>query len=128
MHDFNPGIRPSGLFWIAQVPDSAVTIRGETIHLDVDGLSVVDDFVFLGGGGNPSKVSLHLTYAASGPVRQVRATSTDPTSPFSWSGEFRNDIATGVLSGTNSLGFTFKAPVSSFFGELGRERNGFFLH
>ena len=128
LHDFNPGIRPSGLFWIAQIPDSAVEIEDDAVELNVDNLSVVDDFVFLGGGANPSKVSLHLRWKADGQTRHVREGSEDPTSPFNWAGELRLAAATGSLSGSNSLGFSFHGRVSSFFGETGTERNGFFVH
>ena len=128
MHDFNPGIRPSGLFWIAQIPDSAVAIQGERVRLDIDGVPVVDDIAFLGGGNIPARINLHIGWTASGPMRQVRATSLNPTDPFSWSGELRLATATGTISGSNSLGFSFLVSPLSFFGELGTERNGFFLH
>jgi hypothetical protein len=33
VHDFNPGIYDTGLFWIIQVPDDALTMVGNTVKL-----------------------------------------------------------------------------------------------
>ena len=89
MHDFNAGVRPSGLFWIAQVPDSALIIMGETVRVRVENVPVVDNLFFMGPGNTAATVSFDVTWTAFGKMRQIRPTSSDPTSPLDWAGEFR---------------------------------------
>lgn len=138
LHDFSPGILPSGLFWIVKVPDSAVQITDDTLTIHLDNIPEVDAFTFppaLGNGISPIplvsvKVSFDVTYRKSGMSHRVYATSSDPLSPFHWAGK--------MWEATNSGTFTVKYDDGSFsasgsfsssgnFGEMGTERNGSFL-
>jgi len=46
VYDFNGHIRQSGLFWIVQVPDSAVTMNGDKVSVHLTEANVVDNGVF----------------------------------------------------------------------------------
>jgi hypothetical protein len=128
LHDFNGGIRQSGIFWIVQVADDALKIEGLTAKLHVENASVIDDFQFLSPGGVPATVSFDMTWTASGPVMHFQPQSSDSTDPANFAAEFRLATATGTFSGSES-GFSFTGTGSSegVFAEMGTERNGFFL-
>ena len=130
MHDFNPGIRPSGLFWIVQVPDDALQIKGNNVTVRLKDVAVSDNFFFLGPGNVASTVSFEITYTRSGAPRQVRPVSSDPTSPFSWAGEMWMATAVGSFTASYSGGgFSAQGNLDStgLFAEVGTERNGFFV-
>jgi hypothetical protein len=102
--------------------------RGLMARLHVVDAPVIDDFTFLAPGGVPATVSFDLTWTASGKVEHFRPQSSDPADPTNFAGEFRNAVATGSFSGSES-GFSFTATGSSagIFAEMGTERNGVFL-
>jgi hypothetical protein len=131
LHDFNPGITPNGVFWIVQIPDSAVQITGDTLTIHLENVAVVDQFQFPGGAGNvPARVSFDITYTKSGAPRRVRPTSHDPLSPFTWAGEMSMATNSGGFSvayndGSFSAQGSFRS--SGLFGEMGTERNGSFV-
>lgn len=121
-------MRHSGLFWIAQVPDSALVVEGDTVRLRVREIPVVDSTFFLGPGNTFATASFDLTWTASGPVEHFRPLSSDPKDPTNFAGEFRSAVVAGsftVFEGD----VTFTGTVSSegIFAEMGRERNGSFL-
>jgi hypothetical protein len=136
LHDFNPGIQPDGLFWMVQVPDSAVVASGNTVRVRLNNVSVADQFTFFDplppSGNVPSVTSLEMSYTRSGAPRQIQPTSTDPTSPFDWAGE--------IWTATGTVTFTAAYTDGSFavqgsgrsapgdFGEMGTESNGVFVH
>ena len=130
MHDFNPGITPNGVFWILQIPDSAVQITDKTLTIHLQNASVVDQFQFPGGTGNvPATVSFDITYTKSGAPRHVRPTSADPLSPFTWEGQMWMATNAGTFSvsyNDNSFSATGSFSSSGSFGEMGTERNGSF--
>jgi hypothetical protein len=131
MHDFNPGITPNGVFWILQIPDSAVQITDKTLTIHLQNSSVVDQFQFPGGTGNvPATVSFDITYTKSGMPRHVQPTSTDPLSPFTWAGEMWMATNAGTFSlsyNDNSFSATGSFSSSGGFGEMGKERNGSYV-
>ena len=135
MHDFNGGDDP--LFWTVQIPDKALSMGGDgKVRLHAVDVPVVDDLTLFGEAEIPSTVSFDVTYTPVGTVRHLRPTSSDPTDPHSFAGELRFAKSSGVFAGTNSLtGFSFVATATNdtpdfpglVFGEMGTERNGFFL-
>lgn len=96
---------------------------------------VVDSFSLFGDTEVAAKVSFDVTYEPFGKVRHLRPTSSDPTDPHSFKGEFRFAISDGTFAGSNDLGFSFIATATNdtpdfpglVFGEMGTERNGSFL-
>jgi len=134
VHDYNPGIAPSGLFWTIRVPESAFSRDENSATISLGDLGIVDSFQFLSGVEVPATVSYEITWTATGPVRHLRPVSDDPLDPRNLAGEFRDALATGTFSGRSvtALGgseFTFEGNASSEFvwAEMGTERNGWFL-
>jgi hypothetical protein len=136
VHDFNGGIRPSGLFWTVDLPDDAFrfTSNGRHALLKAKDVPVVDSFTFLPippVNVIPATVSFKVRWEATGPLMELGSgTAAEPTDRAAFLGRFREARATGSFSG-RELGFSFKSdPGASSdrgFAELGRERNGAFL-
>lgn len=129
VHDFNPGIRPSGLFWIVQVPEEAVVTRGGTATLHIENYPVTDNLTFLGSAQIPATVSATVTWSTFGEVQHFRPTSSDPTAPSAFAGEFRlaNTTASFLVSEAGFSAQSSNATSSGLFAEMGTERNGVFL-
>ena len=142
MHDFSPGILPSGLFWIVKVPDRALTVShdGKTLSIHLEDVPLADAFTFPPALGNgitpyavvPMKASFDVTYTRTEPeVRhRIRPMSHDPISPFNWVGEMWDATNSGTFSmsyddGSFSASGSFSS--SGNFGEMGTERNGSFV-
>ena len=133
VHDFEPGIRPSGLFWTIPITPSAITVNPVTgtASLHVTNLAVPDYGNFFNAISPapdpppmPSHVSFEVTWAGRGEVRDVdddvfdfsgRYVVSDATIAFT----ARNDGA-GVIYQSNPGGQV------SFDAGVGRERNGIF--
>lgn len=139
LHDFSPGILPSGLFWIVKVPDSAVQISpdGSTLHIHLEQVPLIDALTFPPGTGNgitvfptiPATATFDVTYTKTGNHRHIRPTSRDPVSPFNWEGEMWDATNSGTVSVIRADGFSASGSFSSSgnFGEMGTERNGSFV-
>ena len=140
---------PDGLFWIVKVPDSAVQISpdGYTLTIHLENVPVVDAFSF--PPPVPSnfaadevdispyqliraRASFDITYTKTkGTERRIRPATDDPLSPLNWAGKMWDATNSGSFSvayddGTFSASGTFDS--SGNFGEMGTERNGFFVH
>ena len=139
---------PNGLFWIVKVPDSAVQISpdGNTLTIHLENVPVVDAFSFpppVPGNFAADEVdispyqliraraSFDITYTKTkGTERRIRPATDDPLSPLNWAGKMWDAINSGSFSvayddGTFSASGTFDS--SGNFGEMGTERNGFFV-
>ena len=139
LHDFSPGILPSGLFWIVKVPDSAVQINGDTLTIHLENVPLIDAFTFppaLGIGITPftvvpMKASFDVSYTKSGNRHRIYPTSHDPISPFNWAGEMWDATNSGSFSmayDDNSFSASGSFSSAGNFGEMGTERNGSFVH
>jgi hypothetical protein len=140
---------PNGLFWIVKVPDSAVQISpdGSTLTIHLENVPVVDAFSFpppVPTNFAPDEVdispyqliraraSFDITYTkTAGTKRAILPTTEDPLSPLNWAGKMWDATNSGSFSvayddGTFSASGTFDS--SGNFGEMGTERNGFFVH
>ena len=140
---------PDGLFWIVKVPDSAVQISpdGYTLTIHLENVPVVDAFSF--PPPVPSnfaadevdispyqliraRASFEITYTKTkGTERRIRPATDDPLSSLNWAGKMWDATNSGSFSvayddGTFSASGTFDS--SGNFGEMGTERNGFFVH
>jgi hypothetical protein len=122
---------------MVQVPDSAVTVSGDSVTISLTNVAVVDQIQFPGGTGNnlgmagaPATLSFSITYSKSGNPRRVRPTSSDPLSPFNWAGKMWDATNSGTFSlAYNDGTFSAQGSFSSAgnFGEMGFERNGAFV-
>jgi hypothetical protein len=139
---------PNGLFWIVKVPDSAVQISpdGNTLTIHLENVPVVDTFMF--PPPVPSNIasdevnispyqlirartSFDITYTKTpGTARRIRPETDDPLSPLNWAGKMWDATNSGTFSvsyddGSFSASGSFAS--SRNFGEMGTERNGFFV-
>jgi hypothetical protein len=142
---------PNGLFWIVKVPDSAVQISpdGNTLTIHLENVPVVDAFTFppaVPTNFAPDEVnispyqlirartSFDITYTKTpGTARRIVPSTDDPLSPLNWAGKMWDATNSGSFSvayddGTFSASGTFGSGSSGNFGEMGTERNGFFVH
>lgn len=83
-----------------------------------------------------ARTSFDITYTKTpGTARQVHPSTDDPLSPLNWAGTMWDATNSGSFSvayddGTFSASGTFSSGSgpSQNFGEMGTERNGFFVH
>ena len=83
-----------------------------------------------------ARTSFDITYTKTpGTARRIRPSTDDPLSPLNWAGKMWNATNSGSFSvayddGTFSASGTFGSGSgpSQNFGEMGTERNGFFVH
>jgi len=130
VHDFNPGIRESGLFWTLPVDGDAVAfnLEGGSASLAVDDLDEEDYHnlhnALVDGPSDPASVSFEMRWQAIGDSMNV----TDPVHRFT--GRFRLS-AVQIEWTANAPGFHFASdPASSTHNVrsvIGRERNGVFF-
>ena len=134
IHDFNPGIAPSGLFWTILVPNDAVRVnlRTQTASFAYDSLAVPDfhDFTNSLLARRPHCRDSRPS-TCNGAARRAR-----PRSAIRGKlrGVFFQDTATITFTVASPAqnNFTFTSdPAStstSQFAEIGVERNGVFFH
>lgn len=129
VHDFNPGIRKSGLFWTLPVDESAlqVDVEAGTARLalkdfDMDDYGNLENALKEGPEVDGS-ITFDMIWTATGDPFNV----SDPVHTFAG----RYSIANVDISwtGSNESGFSFTSSpgvtqVKSYFG---RERNGIFF-
>jgi hypothetical protein len=131
VHDFNPGIRPNGLFWTSLVSpgDVKVDLAEGTATLAVRNIHQIDHFDFenaILGNGDPPKpaiVSFTVKWTASGPVNNWD----NPAQHFR--GQFRDAVAQMEWSGRSGDYVFQSAPLETSVNvasELGSEANGVF--
>jgi hypothetical protein len=138
VHDFNPGIQPSGLFWTAPIDRGSVRVDlGEgsaSLHvadLDVEDYGNVVN-ALKDGPSVPASVNIDISWKNGGggdgddddnndgPIRIRNA-------DVGFAGEYVRNTATLVWSASES-GFRFRSdPLVSGFAEIGHERNGVFF-
>jgi hypothetical protein len=122
---------------------------GNTLTIHLENVPVVDAFTFPPTpptSNAPDEVnispyqlmraraSFDITYTKTpGTARRIRPSTDDPLSPLNWAGKMWNATNSGSFSvayddGTFSASGTFGSGSPANFGEMGTERNGFFVH
>ena len=140
LHDFSPWVLPNGLFWLVNVPDSAVQVTDDTLTIHLVDVPTVDALSFppppqaVPGISPiqlvPATVSFDVTYTKTGNERKIKPASHDPLSPLAWAGEMWDATNSGTFAlsyndGSFSASGSFDS--SGNFGEMGTERNGVFV-
>ena len=130
IHDYNPGITASGLFWTIRVPDSAVVVdRRVTTARYVQRDLTVFDYVnvwtaFAGQPTGTATVSFDTRWKATGKPFRFR----DSTKRFS--GIYQLAQSTIEWKATGS-GFSFETDPArtsrTTYAAMGREGNGIFF-
>lgn len=127
VHDFNPGIEESGLFWTAPIDRGGVRVNlgagSASMHvadLDVEDYGNVVN-ALQDGPSVDASVSFDVDWSGVNERVKIRNSQTD------FAGEFIRNTATAVWSASES-GFSFQAdPLGGGFGTIGHERNGSFF-
>ncbi|HYL62446.1 MAG TPA: hypothetical protein VE077_07465 [Candidatus Methylomirabilis sp.] len=124
---------------------------GNTLTIHLENVPVVDAFTFPPSVPNNfasdevnispyqlirARTSFDITYTKTpGTARWIRPETDDPLSPLNWAGKMWDATNSGSFSvayddGTFSASGTFSSGSgpSQNFGEMGTERNGFFVH
>jgi hypothetical protein len=128
LHDLNPGILPSGLFWTIEIPKKSIQInlgKGRA-SMKVDDVPILDDVY---GNPPPTPGSVSFTVVWSDVDERLKIRNDDPVYG-GFAGIFIRNTA--QMEWTATVGdFTFvSAPLatsSSLFAEIGHERNGIFF-
>jgi hypothetical protein len=134
VHDYNGGIPPSGLFWTVELPPDAFWVSEKQKHarLHLHHFPLIDTFTFLG----PHDTQAVLSMTIEGEALEERVAlgsgkEVPPTDPAAFWGRFAKARSTAHFSG-RQLGFSFESDpgvsTDKGYAEIGRERNGIFLH
>jgi len=127
LHDLNPGIAPSGLFWTVETPGAGihVTLGNGSASMEADDVPILDD-IYGAPPPTPGFVSFRVVW--SGVNERLHIRNDDPIYG-GFAGAFIRNTAQMEWSATVG-DFTFvSAPLatsSSSFAEIGHERNGIF--
>ncbi len=132
VHDFEPSILPSGLFWTVPISRSAISsqpARGRARFAESD--MAVPDFHDFGNAVSPSPTSVpgHVTFD----VRWTRAGAVQKISDatFGFAGQFIPSSATIRFAvSDDGTGVVYKSDDAgqvTIGGGVGKERNGVFF-
>jgi hypothetical protein len=135
IHDLNPGILPSGLFWTIEIPRDGIQVHlGKGVaSMEANNVPILDygDFgnALFGSGPAPTPGVVSFKVTWSGVDERLQIRNEDPVFG-GFAGEFIRNTA--QMEWTATVGdFTFVsdplATSSSTFAEIGHERNGFFF-
>jgi hypothetical protein len=132
VHDFEPGIAPSGLFWTVPVSPSSIIVNPETgtATLRVRDLAVPDFHDFLNAiGPTPTTMASHVSFEVRWSGGRVKTPVNDST--FDFSGTFIESDATIEFTARNDASSVVyrsdPAGQHSQAAGVGRERNGVFF-
>jgi hypothetical protein len=126
VHDFHPGIPPSGLFWTEAIPLDAVLLdldRATASFRLVD--FAMPDFIGEGQGlrelSIPALVSMEIIWQGNGTTLSI----SDPSNEFD--GSYQECEATIEWSASTE-GFSYRSEVvtETRFAQIGRERTGIY--
>ncbi len=133
VHDWEPGIRPSGLFWTIPITPSAITVNPitGTATLKATDLAVPDYGNFFNAispapdpAPAPSHVSFEVTWPGHGEVSEI------DDDGFDFSGRYIvSDATIAFTARKDGADFTYQSNPGgqiSFDAGVGRERNGIF--
>lgn len=129
IHDFNPGIRASGLFWTQAAPTGsvAVDLDAGTASLVATGLAQKDFFNIVNAlfGGGPTPVPASVSFDVRWSGRSSTGKVDDAANDFTFN--FVQGAATMTWTVTSSgATYTSAGPSTNVFAVIGKERNGLF--
>ncbi len=129
LHDYEPGIRPNGVFWTVPISPRSVRVdlRRGTASFKLQNYPIRDfhtfEYSLTSGSSLPARVSFDIEWL--GPTTPFRVDKADQQ----FRGDFRQGRVTAQWS-SRQEGFSFQsAPAhatSSVFAAVGHERNGVF--
>ena len=127
MHDFHPAIAPSGLYWVARVPDGGLSVSadGRSATLELTNVVVIDQpkWPALDATATPARMSVRAIWKAT----DERIVYTDPQKHYRVEG-YRAAMQLEAQVEVPSLGFSWKsdplATSRAAFAIIGEETNG----
>ena len=127
VHDFNPGIEASGLFWTTPIERDSVRVdlgagsaALHVVDLETEDYGTVVN-ALQDGPSVEAGVSFNISWSGADERVKIRNRTTG------FAGAYVRNAATLVWSASTS-GFSFQAdPLVSRFAEIGQERNGIFF-
>jgi hypothetical protein len=127
IHDFHPPIAPSGLYWVAAVPDSNVNVSADekTITLELENVPVVDQpkWPALDAEATPARMSFKMVWKSNGEAIVIE----DGSKQFRFSGT-RASCQMEARVEVPSIGFSWKSDAletsKADFAIIGQEVNG----
>jgi hypothetical protein len=131
LHDYEPGIAPSGLFWTIPIAASTIQVNpgSGVARLTATDVAVEDYHDFFnaigGGASTPARVSFDVRWSGGGDRERIRDDS------YGFVGEF--------VSGPAEISFTAVSDGKTYTSDageqtsplppaVGTERNGIFFH
>jgi hypothetical protein len=130
VHDYNPGIPPSGLFWVTRIPEDAVEFHlgSGKASMDVEDLALSDYGNILHALLDENEVPAEISFSArwKNVIQQVDLHDAEN----SFEGHFVENQAFVEWTASQD-GFEFESdPMEmseSTFAVIGKERNGVFF-
>ncbi len=129
MHDFHPAIRPSGLYWVADVPRGGLEPApdGRSATLRLERVPVIDQPRWPAPDAEARPAWMWITVTFTATAEPVRID--DPGRQLRLRG-FRAEARAEARVEVPSLGFSWRsgpaASSSARFGVIGEESNGRF--
>jgi hypothetical protein len=134
VHDINGGVLASGLFWTLPLDDDALDVShdGRQAVLNVEDIQVIESYRLFGPNSTPATLRFHIEWQATGRfVNRGQDATVAPTDPAAFLARFAVANSTAEFE-VSEFGFSFKSDpgvsTDQGFAEMGRERNGAFLH
>ena len=132
VHDFEPGIKPSGLFWTIPIAASAIDVAPGTgrARYDLENLALRDfhdifNAVSPSPTSRPGHVSFDVRWAGDGDRTTIRDTT------FGFVGDFvGGNIAVSFTASDDGTGVIYTSDAegqTTISGGVGHERNGIFF-
>ena len=131
IHDYSPGIPPSGLFWLVSAPHDAVQVRlgSGTASVQMTDVPVLDAHdiknALTGGPTVPATVSFDIEW--SNVLEQAKVTN----DMQGFTGQFWKTGAT-IKWSSNQEGFSFDSeapdPARNVYSVIGHTHSGVFFH
>ena len=125
IHDFHPAIRPSGLYWVVDVPDGALDVStdGRSATLRLSRVQVIDQPRWPAADARPALMDVTMRWTATGEPVEID----DPTKQFRFRGwKAKCQLAASVE--VPSIQFTWESdPMETSradFAIIGEEVNG----
>jgi hypothetical protein len=131
IHDYNPGVEASGLFWTIRIPDGAVGVdsRVTTARYALDDVALGDYVnVWMALAGQPPTGTVRASFDARWQATGKPFKFSDSSNKFT--GIYRMAHSTIAWKSIGS-GFSFQSDPASTskttFSAIGSERNGMFF-
>ena len=129
IHDFNPGIADSGLFWTTAVHENSLKVdfQAGTATLALSDFAIEDygnlENALKEGPEVDASVSFNMTWTATGNPFNV----SDPVHTFAGRYSLANVDISWSATAPGGFEFTSSPGIQQFKSVFGRERNGIFF-